>query len=856
MQRLVDDIQFFLGLHDMSLLNPDGLALLLAAPVFVLLGFWMSPDMGWLRKLLVHTLRVAGVVALCAALCHPVRVKTADAPAVVLLADLSDSMSEEARERVRQAVSAHWEARGEAAAWLVGFGDSPFLLARPGYRRVGLPAGLRSSATDIAAALRFSYGLLPPKHDWRAVIFSDGEETRGDLLAEARRARELGIQVSAVPVLPPRTIDVRAERLDCPGSIRRGEELEIEAEIYASARRRIRIQLELDGERLERRELAARPGLQRVAFKTTVEREGWHRLRLQLRAAGDRYRQNDAAERRFFVTGKPQVLLVQKAAGPTPLRSLLDGRGFELGASTVEQLPRSAEGLARTDLIVLEDLEPARLPAELQQLLRVYVEELGGGLLVCAGKAAAELAGPDDVPLEALLPVEFRQVKKKEKIPAALVFVLDRSSSMARGDKFRILLRAVVDTLDRLRDNAQVSVIMFDDFPEVVVPLSEARHRDKIRKVVLAQRVGGGTSIFPALEQAGKQLKKSAAKLKHVILLSDGQSISRYGHYSYIVEKMADRDKITIAAVALGKDADPEELQAIAARSGGRYYFTDSMDNVPRIFTAETEKITETNEVEQTVRAVPAKIVQALAGIDFASAPQLGGYLASEARPTSEVLLVSSDRSEPLLTRWRFGLGKVMVWASDSQGGWAEGWPAWPGFAELWPRLVDDTMRRSPPGDIRLVTSADEARGVIAVRVPAERPDSKASPPRLHALSPRGEQRELELVRRGLGLYRAELALAGAGAWGLRAERSNRRGAEEMAYGSLSPGFAAEYLSAGGNAELLEKAVRIGGGQLDPTPAELFAPGRQKRKQVEAAWPLFVLLAMGCFLAEIMVRRL
>ena len=71
--------------------------------------------------------------------------------------------------------------------------------------------------------------------------------------------------------------------------------------------------------------------------------------------------------------------------------------------------------------------------------------------------------------------------------------------------------------------------------------------------------------------------------------------------------------------------------------------------------------------VEQAIHALPAKLVEVLSGIDFEKAPPLKGYIASEARPTSEVLLKSSDRSEPLLARWRFGLGRVAVFTKEEE---------------------------------------------------------------------------------------------------------------------------------------------------------------------------------------------
>ncbi len=53
----------------------------------------------------------------------------------------------------------------------------------------------RDAATDIARALQLAYGLYPAGYLRRAVVFTDGVQTDGDLLAEANRAREFGVKL-------------------------------------------------------------------------------------------------------------------------------------------------------------------------------------------------------------------------------------------------------------------------------------------------------------------------------------------------------------------------------------------------------------------------------------------------------------------------------------------------------------------------------------------------------------------------------------------------------------------------------------------------------------------------------------
>ncbi len=849
LDELIHSLEFFLDRHDLQLLHPVGLLLLLSIPVFLVLGLWMDKGMRWYRRLAVVFFRTAIIAFLALALSRPVKISRQKSPAVVMLADLSASISGQERKSMEREIRDFWSGCVDADCYLVGFGDLPELLAGPGTRRIDIVSQPFSNVTDISAGLRFSESLFPKLHDKRLVIFSDGNETRGNLRQALKRARQQGIEVYTVPIVPPSSDDVRLTDILAPATARVGDKVELAVEITSNTRKPVSVRLLVDGRPVGRRRLSVGPGPGRAEFEIYPSKAGWHEITGVISATDDRYPQNNRSSARIHVSARPRLLLVQAALSENPLKSLLGKQDLDLVSTDRENIPALAK-LAAYDLVILDDLPLQKFSARVVDELRGYVEELGGGLLISAGAKAAELAGPDNAPIESLLPVQFRQVKKKEKIPAALAFVLDRSSSMGRGQKFSILLRAVVDTLGRLKNTAQVAVIMFDDFPELVVGLTEARQREKIRRALLAQRVGGGTSIYPALELARRELLKSAARLKHVILLSDGQSISIYAHFGYLVDKIA-RDKITVTCIALGQDADQAELKRISSRSGGRFYYADSMDNVPKIFTAETEQITEDNVIKQPVRAVPAKLAEVIAGIDFGSSPPIKGYLPSEARPTSEVLLKTSDRSEPLLVRWRYGLGRVTLVTSDAQGAWSGDWTGWEGFGMLWPRLVKDTLRSAPPGDIRLRAAQVRGRGVVTVEVPVTNALEPAGALELSVIDPGGKETDLALSRRGLGLYRVDFPLRQIGAYAFRAQRKGRGGAQEIAYASLSHTYQEEYLSAQPNTDLLVET-----GSLNPNPAQVFAPGQKQREKHEERWPPLAFCAMILFLLEVMLRRL
>src|SRR5713101_8263240 len=91
--------------------------------------------------------------------------------------------------------------------------------------------------------------------------------------------------------------------------------------------------------------------------------------------------------------------------------------------------------------------------------------------------------------------------------------------------------------------------------------------------------------MAPAMEEAFQALQSTVAKLKHVIILTDG--ISSPGDFEGIAANMA-AARITCTTVAVGDDADQKLLEQIAKIGNGRFYYTDDPGNVPQIFTRET----------------------------------------------------------------------------------------------------------------------------------------------------------------------------------------------------------------------------------------------------------------------------
>ena len=95
----------------------------------------------------------------------------------------------------------------------------------------------------MKAALQLAYGLYPQGFLKRAVLFSDGVQTEGDVLAEANRAKAFGVKLFTVPYRRPAPPEVAVRELKMPERVKVGETFAVHADIYATRPTKARVRL-------------------------------------------------------------------------------------------------------------------------------------------------------------------------------------------------------------------------------------------------------------------------------------------------------------------------------------------------------------------------------------------------------------------------------------------------------------------------------------------------------------------------------------------------------------------------------------------------------------------------------------
>jgi len=838
------------------------------------LVWWVSlrtlTDFSRAQRCVMTALRSLIVLLLVLALVGVTATRRSHRTAVVLAVDVSQSVSDEAlalsdalaRDLWRDAHGPVLVVTFDNEPRLVGLPDDP---ARPLITRSAAPP-----VTDVASALRFARAALPAGHVGRVVLLSDGRETTGDMLDEAASLSARGVElcVAALPAAPGP--EVIAAGLDLPQSATPGGTAEVVARLLSSHEAAASLELFVDGFRLGGpREVALSPGENKITSAVRLPKGGSHEYTVRVTSASDTFEGNNEASAVVTLPAELKVLVVEGREDDAKFlaRALRDA-GLTVDVRTASGFPTDLIDLDRYACVVLSDVAATAILPGQMRMLKTYVEDLGGGFVMVGGEDSFGLGGYFRTPVEQILPVRLDIEKRKEEPTLAMMLVLDKSGSM-QGKKVQLAKEASLSTLELLGSEDMVGVVSFDTQGYLVVGLSRATDRGRISSTLAGIVAGGGTNMYPALELAHRELRLSKARVKHVILLTDGKTHD--GAYSELTRRMA-RDRITVSCVAVGGEADVALLQNVARWGRGRFYYTRDALSIPQIFARETVTASRSAVVEEPFRPRVVRDVEVIRGVDFNEAPYLLGYVSTKPKPTSEVILVT-ERAEPLLVRWRRGLGKTAAFTSDVKNRWSAQWLSWPHFTKFWAQLIRDTMRTTPPGAFDLVLSFDDKWGEVsldAVDVAGRFRNRLRVETAL--VTPDGRAARLALEQRGPGRYGGRFRAPLPGSYVVSAWvhlPGDEHGAPEVVVAAGSKPHPAEYASLEVNRKGLRRLATLAGGEFIDSDewagsekdvaalAKRLAEPSQKHVSVrKPLWPDFLWAALGLFFLDLVSRRI
>lgn len=855
-----DVIAFEYAGRSVEILAPLFFGVALVLPLFwIIQRFTLSDLPRWQRWVNV-LLRGLLVLSLTGALVQIVLTNFESRISTIVIVDTSasvpDTVLEESKAYINQVIAARGE-RDEVQ--VIGFAKSPYKvelteegklteLPRPTTEEDGL-------TTDISAALRMAYGMFPQDHLKRVVVISDGNATRGDFIAEAYRAEAYGIRLFNKEVeFEPRP-EVLVRGVEVPDELKIGEPFVFVARVFSTHATSANLTLWQNDFRAGSQKVELEPGMNEVSFKTEVFEPGFREFKVDMKVDGeDHFKPNNSYVYSANVRGKPRILYLEGEMRTRHyLERALRGENFDVETRGPFGVPTSIKELEGFDLVLMSDVPAFNVSDNQMRLFDRYVKEFGGGFIMAGGESSFGPGGYKGSQMEKMIPVKFEPKRKRETPSLGLLLIIDKSGSMA-GDRIELAKDAAKAAVEVLKRNDKVGVTAFDDGVQPIVRMQSATNRVRILSNISRIRASGGTNIAMALERGSEQLMTTPARLKHIILLSDGNSDSA-NIFSEILPLMR-IENITVSTVAVGAQSDTTLLRRIAEGGGGRYYYTNDPYNVPRIFMKETNTVAKSSLIEEPFRPRIIKQAQALKGIPWNSAPFLLGFVSTKAKDNAEELM-QTETGEPLLARWRYGLGKTVAFTSDLKNRWAVEWIRWPGYAKFWAQLIRDTMRSDDRDTLAMRTVIEQGRArVIVDAIDDEDLFMNGLSSTVMLTTPSGEKKKLDLRQTAPGRYEADVALKEYGSYNLKAQHDQDGDTIAVSLGTVSYPYPQEYLFTEPNRDLMRRSADIARGETNPKIETLFDPMGEEVKYREELWPYFLMAALALLLFDLMFRRL
>ena len=806
------------------------------------------------HRAVAAALRISVVVLLVAALIEPVWQRSGKWMSVVYALDVSSSIDPAF---IGTAIDwiASTNAQGDPAhAAFIAFGGSARAMATvEGIRSVEVSAdganrSINQSVTNLEAAVTRAFRSFDSRYLKRLVLITDGNENAGNVSRVLGEAQENEVRVFTLPATVRGEGDSWIEAIDLPDQIREEEPVTATVRVFSRVATTATVELVSNDQTLETREVRLEPGLNEIDFEVRLPAGGAGTLSGRLQSENDPFAQNDLHTQAVSVGARPRILYVEgRLASAIYLRDALSAEGMDVVVVGPDLLPETAAALESFDLVLLSDVPMDALGDGQVNAILEYVRDSGGGFIFAAGESSYGEEGYAGSQIEELLPIWFEINEKRKEL--ALIIVLDKSYSMV-GPKLELSKEAAKAALDLLEPTHSFGLITFDDTPYVTVPLQLAVEKASMNDFISRIIAGSQTNIYPALETAFAALENSDAEIRHIILLSDGKTYA--DDYEELVSLMSDSD-ITVSSVAVGQEADRELLGNIAKWGRGRAYFIEDAARVPRIFIQETQIASQSTLVEEAVQTTVVMSVEAFTDIDMDAAPPLRGYVRTLAKETAEVL-IQSDSENPLLARWRYGLGRTAVFTSDVKNRWAADWLTWEGYGKFWSQLVRETMRRDGGEELDFVVERIGNEAVITVSALTEEGTYRSDlDPQLRVLGTGGEETPLSFEQVGPGTFQARYTLGAPGEDPYRFELSGN-GIEDRSQ-ALYYRYGDEFRLYPPNTELLSEIAVQTGGKFLPDVAEIFDDYGETASVPTPLWPWLSVLALVSFFLDIAVRR-
>ncbi|MGR3293059.1 MAG: VWA domain-containing protein [Candidatus Scalindua sp.] len=731
---------------------------------------------------------------------------------------------------------------------------------------------ISTDRTDIASGIMATLGIMPENSSKMVILLTDGNQNLGEVERAALMAA--GNDVKVFVVSPP---DIQAggeiliKKVVVPREINEGEMINVKVVVDNKNDRAVKGNLKLHNKDgiLKEWDTEFKSGISIFEVPYKSEEKGFIKFNanLYIEDAGlDLDKENNSRFAFVNVSDKTRLLYINGAKNQKMyLPDALEDKTIDVEIKKPDQIPKTLQEYLKYDSIIFSNVSRDFISDEQMALIEKYVKDYGGGFVMTCGTNITAEGGYSGTKLEEILPVKIiggEPPKKEKKSRLSLILIIDKSGSML-GKKMLFAKKASIELIKQLKPNDNFGIIAFDTSPYTIV---ELKHKEDVMKEIIRKlsmlNADGGTDIFPAMDAAYRQIRQKNSKVNHIILLSDGNTKSIYYHYNKMISKFQ-QAHITVSTIALGTWlVNTKLLEDIAKKTKGQFYQISDIMRLPRLIIKDSEFfVSQSDFHEEHFYPKINQVSQILKGIYDKQFPPLKGHTITEAKENVEVPLVTNimGKTDPILANWRYGLGKVVVYASDANARWSSKWINWSMFNKFWSQVVRWSMRDISKANYDIKIKADDDTISLQIEMSSLLEDDTKLDVSLISPDYAGNGQGLLLKQVAPKRFISELNDINPGIYKLKISRvRDGKVIDLKTKGLLVPEKIVtkplEYAVQGNNTSQLKNIAEITGGKYNPKKEDITVE-EEEIIIFKSLAGFLIPLALFLFIADIAVRK-
>ncbi|HIK04581.1 MAG TPA: VWA domain-containing protein [Trichormus sp. M33_DOE_039] len=175
-----------------------------------------------------------------------------------------------------------------------------------------------------------------------------------------------------------------------------------------------------------------------------------------------------------------------------------------------------------------------------------------------------------------------------------LSLVIDRSGSMAGGPLYHAL-KAAESVVDQLEANDILSVVVYDDAVDTVVPPQPVTNKSALKDALRKVYAGGITNLSGGWLKGCEYVKQKfdPQKINRVLLLTDGHANMGIQDPKVLTATAGQKAEEGVITTTLGfaQGFNEDLLIGMARAASGNFYFIQSIDEASEVFSIELDSL-------------------------------------------------------------------------------------------------------------------------------------------------------------------------------------------------------------------------------------------------------------------------